>query len=139
MIAPSSIKPANSFRARAFIDSTTTPPARCRLVEGNLVARFRMTVRPNRNWAYVVVACIATCMSSRAEQPFQAVDPGVRLGYANAGTVVRGVDAGYFANTRFAFQEVHSIAGDIESGAGLGPRFNGTSCGGCHAYPALRG
>ena len=65
-----------------------------------------MTVRPNRNWAYVVVACIATCMSSRAEQPFQAVDPGVRLGYANAGTVVRGVDAGYFANTRFAFQEV---------------------------------
>ena len=39
-----------------------------------------------------------------------------------------GVNAQYFANTRFAFTEVHSIAGDIETGAGLGPRFNGTSC-----------
>src|SRR4029077_8998924 len=33
----------------------------------------------------------------------------------------------------------HSIAGDIEPGAGLGPRFNGTSCGACHAWPATGG
>src|SRR5207244_3783572 len=60
-------------------------------------------------------------------------------GAANAGAPVAGVDAQYFSNTRAGFQEVHSIAGDIEPGSGLGPRLNGTSCGGCHAYPAPGG
>jgi CxxC motif-containing protein (DUF1111 family) len=69
----------------------------------------------------------------------QAVDPGVRPGAASAGMPVAGVDAQYFSNGRRSFNEVHSIAGDIESGAGLGPRFNGTSCGGCHSYPAPGG
>ena len=52
---------------------------------------------------------------------------------------VAGVYAQYFANTRSAFQQVYSIAGNIDSGSGLGPRFNGTSCGGCHAWPAPGG
>jgi hypothetical protein len=67
---------------------------------------------------------------------FGAVDPGVRNEKTSVGGALPGVDPQYFANTRFAFQEVHSIAGDIEVGAGLGPRFKGTCCGGCHAYPA---
>ena len=50
-----------------------------------------------------------------------------------------GVDSQYFTNTRSAFLQVHSIAGDLESGVGLGPRFNGTSCGGCHAWPVTGG
>lgn len=87
----------------------------------------------------LAVACAAACLSSRAETAAQAVDPGIRPGAASAGTTVAGVDAQYFTNTRSAFQEVHSIAGDIESGSGLGPRFNGTSCGGCHAWPAPGG
>src|SRR5438876_4836985 len=64
-----------------------------------------------------------------------AVDPGVRSGAASAGAAVAGVDAQYFINTRSAFQQVHSISGDLD----LGPRFNGTSCGGCHAWPAPGG
>ncbi len=88
---------------------------------------------------FLAVACATACLSSRAETPVPAVDPGVRRGAASAGTAVAGVDAQYFTNTRSAFQQVYSIAGDIESGSGLGPRFNGTSCGGCHAWPAPGG
>jgi CxxC motif-containing protein (DUF1111 family) len=69
----------------------------------------------------------------------RAVDPGVRPGPLSAGGAVAGVNPQYFANVRRAFNQVYSIAGDLESGAGLGPRFNGTSCGGCHAYPAAGG
>jgi CxxC motif-containing protein (DUF1111 family) len=82
---------------------------------------------------------LAASMGTWAEQPFQPADPGIRGGEAGAGTAIVGVNAQYFANTRSAFREVHSIAGDIEPGAGLGPRFNGTSCGGCHAWPATGG
>src|SRR5262245_41308240 len=82
---------------------------------------------------------VATLIVTWAGQSFRAVDPGVRGGEAGAGTAVAGVDAQYFANTRSAFREVHSIAGDIEPGAGLGPRFNGTSCAACHACPATGG
>ena len=78
-------------------------------------------------------------LAIRADQPPRAVDPGVRADRANAGAPVAGVDSQYFRNTRAAFQETHSIAGDLESGSGLGPRFNATSCGGCHAYPAAGG
>lgn len=92
-----------------------------------------------RKCVSLIVACAAACLSSRAETPVRAVDPGVRPGAASAGMGVAGVYAQYFANTRSAFQQVHSIAGDIESGSGLGPRFNGTSCGGCHAWPATGG
>jgi CxxC motif-containing protein (DUF1111 family) len=85
------------------------------------------------------VVCVVACLSIRAEQPARAVDPGVRLAGPDTGTAVSGVNVEYFANTRSAFQEVHSIAGDLEPGADLGPRFNGTSCSGCHAYPAPGG
>src|SRR6516164_1034802 len=82
---------------------------------------------------------LAASVTIAAGQPFRAVDPGVRDDKSSAASALPGVDAQYFANTRSAFNEVHSIAGDIEVGAGLGPRFNGTSCGGCHAYPAPGG
>lgn len=91
------------------------------------------------NCASLAVVCAAACLTGRAETPLRAVDPGVRPGTPGAGTAVAGVDAQYFANTRSVFKEVHSIAGDIESGVGLGPRFNGDSCGGCHSWPAPGG
>lgn len=87
----------------------------------------------------LAVALAAAILSSRAETPDRAVDPGVRPGAASAGTAVAGAGPRYFTNARAAFVEVHSIAGDVESGVGLGPRFNGTSCGGCHAWPAAGG
>jgi hypothetical protein len=92
-----------------------------------------------RRYAFLAIVFAGACLSSRAEGSSHAVDPGVRPGPASAGIAVAGVDAQYFANVRGSFNEVHSIAGDIESGVGLGPRFNGTSCGGCHAYPATGG
>src|SRR5258708_40316268 len=76
----------------------------------------------------LAVACFAACLSSLAETPVRTFDPGVRPGATRAGSAVAGVDSRYFANTRSAFQEVHSIAGDLEPGVDLGPRFNGTSC-----------
>ena len=89
--------------------------------------------------AILSIVFAGACFSNWAQASSQAVDPGVRPGTASAGRALSGVDAQYFANVRGSFNEVHSIAGDIESGVGLGPRFNGTSCGGCHAYPAAGG
>src|SRR5260370_37966835 len=89
--------------------------------------------------SFLVVGCAITYLSSRAETLSRAVDPGVRPGTANAGNPIAGVNAEYFANVRSAFNEVYSIAGDIESGVGLGRRFNGTSCGGLTAYPSPPG
>ena len=83
--------------------------------------------------------CAFVCLVSRAQTLSVPIDPGVRPGPADAGGAVAGVNAQYFVNVRAAFNQVHSIAGDLESGTGLGPRFNGTSCGGCHAYPAPGG
>lgn len=87
----------------------------------------------------LAIAWAVACLSSRAETLSPAVDPGVRPGNATAGNPVAGVNAEYFANVRRAFNEVYSIAGDLEPGVGLGRRFNGTGCGGCHAYPAPGG
>src|SRR5207237_950383 len=82
---------------------------------------------------------VFACMSSLAETLDRPVDPGIRLQTGDTGGAVTGVNAQYFANVRAAFDQIHSIAGDLEQGVGLGPRFNGTSCGGCHAYPSPGG
>jgi CxxC motif-containing protein (DUF1111 family) len=82
---------------------------------------------------------IAASSAALAQARGEVRDPGARAGMAAAGEPVFGVEPQYFANLRSAFQEVHSVAGDIEPGSGLGPRFNGISCGGCHAYPAAGG
>jgi CxxC motif-containing protein (DUF1111 family) len=88
---------------------------------------------------FLVIGWAVACLSSRAETLSRAVDLGARPGPATAGNPVAGVNAEYFANVRGAFNEIYSIAGDIEPGVGLGRRFNGTSCGGCHAYPTPGG
>jgi CxxC motif-containing protein (DUF1111 family) len=46
-----------------------------------------------------------------------------------------------FSQAQAIFQEVDSVSGGIagESGAGLGPTFNGNSCAMCHAQPAVGG
>ena len=47
----------------------------------------------------------------------------------------------FFNAALVRFQEVDSVSGKItnEDGTGLGPRFNATSCSGCHAFPAVGG
>lgn len=84
-------------------------------------------------------ALCALVFACPAAAPGQVRDPGVRLGPPGAGAPLPGTDASYFAEARAAFREVHSITGSLEPASGLGSRFNGTSCGGCHAQPAAGG
>jgi CxxC motif-containing protein (DUF1111 family) len=74
----------------------------------------------------------------------RAKDPGVRGGAPGAGGGLAGMSSDYenfFTAALARFQEVDSVSGGIanETGVGLGPRFNATSCSGCHAYPAVGG
>ncbi|HTP44258.1 MAG TPA: di-heme oxidoredictase family protein [Candidatus Acidoferrum sp.] len=71
-------------------------------------------------------------------------DPGVRGGAPGAGGMLDGMGTDYqnfFTAALARFQETDSVSGTIanEDGKGLGPRFNATSCSGCHAFPAVGG
>lgn len=69
-------------------------------------------------------------------------DPGPRGGAATAGGGYPGLESNYqaFFNQALArFQEIDSVDGTTEPGSGLGPTFNGNSCGMCHAQPAVGG
>jgi CxxC motif-containing protein (DUF1111 family) len=73
-----------------------------------------------------------------------SLDPGVRSGPPGAGGPLGGMSTDYqnfFAAALARFQETDSVSGKItnENGTGLGPRFNATSCSGCHAFPAAGG
>lgn len=89
---------------------------------------------------------------------FAQTDPGVRNdGIAGAGGPLASVSAGqcagappaltpvscdilnFFNEGKNRFLEVDSVSGTIESGVGLGPRFNSRSCSFCHAQPATGG
>jgi len=63
-------------------------------------------------------------------------DPGPRGGAAGAGGAIAGLtnkEGKFFADGQTRFAEVETVAN------GLGPRFNFTSCAGCHAFPASGG
>jgi CxxC motif-containing protein (DUF1111 family) len=70
-------------------------------------------------------------------------DPGPRGGAAGAGGALASLtitEAKAFSIGQEAFEEVSSVTGSVEdTEAGLGPRFNLDSCGGCHAQPAVGG
>jgi CxxC motif-containing protein (DUF1111 family) len=73
-----------------------------------------------------------------------AVDPGPRTDASpDAGGVLPGMtikQKKFFDAGLDAFAEVQSVKGTISNTeAGLGPRFNLDSCGGCHAQPAIGG
>jgi CxxC motif-containing protein (DUF1111 family) len=74
---------------------------------------------------------------------YRATDPGVRGGPADAGGPIDGLspqELEYFAAGLGAFVEVSSVDGALPStDAGLGPRYNGLSCGICHAQPGIGG
>ena len=74
----------------------------------------------------------------------RSLDPGVRSGPPGAGGPLGGMSTDYqnfFTAALARFQETDSVSGKItnENGTGLGPRFNATSCSGCHAFPAVGG
>jgi CxxC motif-containing protein (DUF1111 family) len=69
-------------------------------------------------------------------------DPGPRPLPAGAGGPLSGLNSDeqkLFSAARSRFQEINSVSGTIESGNGLGPRFNLNSCAGCHVFPAIGG
>src|SRR5689334_15097389 len=77
-----------------------------------------------------------TVDATAAAAVFNAQDPGVRGGAANAGGPLPGLTAGeaaFFDTGKDDFAEAEGV------GDGLGPRFNMDSCGGCHAQPATGG
>jgi CxxC motif-containing protein (DUF1111 family) len=94
----------------------------------------------------------ADAASTDAGTPAAGVsDPGVRSG-ASAGGPLPGLnkdELNFFFNARDRFQEVDSVNGTIadvdkglpspETGAGLGPSFNGNACAQCHIFPKVGG
>ncbi len=71
-----------------------------------------------------------------ANAGLQARDPGVRTGSINAGTPLSTLTPSqlqYFTDGFARFNEVEQVAN------GLGPTFNATSCGNCHAQPSTGG
>jgi hypothetical protein len=70
------------------------------------------------------------------------LDPGPRTGTPGAGGPIPGLlgnEPNAFGSGLAAFQEVNSVTGTLTEDAGLGPRFNLDSCGGCHKHPAIGG
>jgi len=89
--------------------------------------------------AIMLLAPAYFACDASAQQP---QDPGVRRGPAGAGGPLSGLgtpDLNLFNAALARFKEVDSVSGTIESGVGLGPRFNANSCAACHAQPAVGG
>src|SRR5262245_38391911 len=71
-------------------------------------------------------------------------DPGPRGGPANAGAPFGNLDSNeraIFDDGLEDFMEIDSVSGTVpgEDASGLGPTFNGNSCGQCHSQPAIGG
>ncbi len=89
----------------------------------------------------VSIAAVALSIVSTAAMA--QTDPGPRGGAANAGGSIASLtvkESKFFSAGQDAFTEIASVTGSVSgTEAGLGPRFNMTSCAGCHAHPAVGG
>lgn len=91
----------------------------------------------------LMLTCAVCCLIG-AGRLLSQTDPGPRGGSAGAGgkyPTLNLSESFYFSQTQNRFQEVDSVSGAMpgESGSGLGPTFNGSSCAQCHAQPAIGG
>jgi CxxC motif-containing protein (DUF1111 family) len=73
-----------------------------------------------------------------------ALDPGVRVGGTSTGSPLASLAQSqllFFQDGRTRFQAIDSVRGTVpgETDSGLGPAYNSTSCGSCHAQPATGG
>jgi CxxC motif-containing protein (DUF1111 family) len=73
-----------------------------------------------------------------------ARDPGVRAGSVNAGQPLSTLSPSqlqFFQDGLARFLQIDSVTGNAagEPGKGLGPGYNSTSCGSCHAQPSVGG
>lgn len=89
------------------------------------------------SWVLVLgVVSLVALQVTISSQSQSAHDPGVRSGDAGAGAALPGLTAQqneYFVAGREDFAEAEEV------GAGIGPRMNLDSCGGCHSQPAIGG
>jgi len=86
--------------------------------------------------------CFCLIMAFNPGRAVCQKDPGPRGGSASAGGPYPGLtpqQLQMYETAEESFMEVDSVTGTLESGSGLGPGFNGNSCAGCHAEPALGG
>lgn len=91
----------------------------------------------------LAIAALAVLLPLGTLRAQTVSDPGPRRG-AEAGLPLPGLSAdelAFFASARARFAALVSVSGTLpgEPDAGLGPRFDLNSCGGCHAYPAVGG
>ena len=104
-----------------------------------------MFVSIQRKVAKVLIAGIPVILFGHLALPslLAQTDPGVRTGAAGAGSPITGLslkEGKFFETGLDAFNEVSSVSGTMpNTEEGLGPRFNFTSCGGCHNFPAAGG
>ncbi len=72
----------------------------------------------------------------------KAHDPGVRTGTIDAGGIIGGTTGDqkrYFVGGQGQFTEIEGVTLMSPGNGGLGPTFNGESCGQCHSQPATGG
>ena len=95
-------------------------------------------------WVFRSGLCLSTIgiLNPGIASAQQVKDPGPRAGDAGAGSYYSTLNSDeqmLFKQAFASFQEVDSVSGTIEEGAGLGPTFNGDSCAMCHAQPSTGG
>ena len=103
---------------------------------------MRMSTRKRSTvWSRSLVVCALSFLLSTVVMAQN--DPGPRATPAGAGGAVAGLtvkEGKFFQSGADAFGESASVDGSVAgTEAGLGPRFNSTSCVSCHAHPAMGG
>jgi len=101
---------------------------------------FRTSVR----YCALSLAIAASAHAQDTTSRFNARDPGVRAGSIGAGQPLSTLSAAqqaHFIDGLDRFVEIDSVDGSVagEPGHGLGPGYNATSCGACHAQPSAGG
>src|SRR5215472_11644804 len=94
--------------------------------------------RPKPRHSKIVILALVTAWAATLWAA-GVKDPGVRRGRPGAGMPLPGAEPAYVTDGRNSFKQVYSVTGRLDQARGLGPRFNGTSCAGCHAQPVIGG
>ena len=92
---------------------------------------------------FLLLLWVSLVVTRPGEAQTEATDPGVRGGPPGAGRQIPGLtdnQKAFFLAGMADFNQFQSVKGTVaNTGPGLGPRFNGESCGQCHSQPAMGG
>jgi hypothetical protein len=109
-----------------------------------LLPAAKLQVSPRSKVILCLTVLMVALFAGVTLAEFGARDPGVRLGPPGAGGARPGLTGDYprlFTAARDRFKEVNSVSGNQpgSDSQGLGPRYNGDSCAGCHVQPDIGG